>query len=162
MSFGFSFGKYLRENTSHLTVLRFWVVTPCRLVGSYKRFGEPLVSTFSETLISTDESTRRHNPEQCHLHRRENLKSNTVTCFTPLILYRNRIIIFLYGNKISEKQFCFRAMKSRNVIDENADVQTNSTVSYEKYQAADCMLGHELNGTRGRSDAVWYRHLVCA
>jgi hypothetical protein len=30
----------------------------------------------SETLLSTYESTRRHNPEQYHtLHRRENLKS---------------------------------------------------------------------------------------
>jgi hypothetical protein len=31
---------------------------------------------FSETLASTDESTRRHNPEEHHPHRRENLKSH--------------------------------------------------------------------------------------
>jgi hypothetical protein len=31
---------------------------------------------FSEMLASTDESTRRQNPEEHHPHRRENLKSH--------------------------------------------------------------------------------------
>jgi hypothetical protein len=55
------------------------------LVGRYKRFGgkyralkmEAVCS--SETLLSTYKSTRRYNPkdQHRHLHRRENLKSNT-------------------------------------------------------------------------------------
>jgi hypothetical protein len=55
----------------------FWVLASCRLVGRCQRFGETycliLSSTlkmetvcFSETLSSTDESTRRQNPEHHH------------------------------------------------------------------------------------------------
>jgi hypothetical protein len=40
--------------------LRFWVLTPCRL------FGAEETACFSETLVSTYKSTRRHNPEQQH------------------------------------------------------------------------------------------------
>jgi hypothetical protein len=37
--------------------------------------------SFSETLVSTYESARRHNPEEYHhLHRREDLKSQIVNC----------------------------------------------------------------------------------
>jgi hypothetical protein len=36
---------------------------------------------FFETLASTGESTRRQNPEEEHLHRRENIKSHIIkTC----------------------------------------------------------------------------------
>jgi hypothetical protein len=61
-----------------MTVL-FWVITLCRLVGRYYRCREtqPPSSAlkmetvrFSETLVSTYESTRRYNPEQ-HRHASE-------------------------------------------------------------------------------------------
>jgi hypothetical protein len=45
-----------------MMILLFWVVTPCRLVGLKME-----TVCFSETLASTDESTRRQNPEQ-HRH----------------------------------------------------------------------------------------------
>jgi hypothetical protein len=65
----------------------FWVVTPYVFVGRRQRFGETSVSIFSpedgdiifsEALISTYESTRRHNPEKQHrhLHRPANLKAH--------------------------------------------------------------------------------------
>jgi hypothetical protein len=52
----------------------FWVLAPCRLVGRCQRFGEAYTAVsiftaeageicFSETLASTDESTRRQNPK---------------------------------------------------------------------------------------------------
>lgn len=64
-----------------------WGVTPCTLAGRYRRFGETLVYTWLVGwLVSTEESTRRHNPEQqCrHLDSPENLKCNTVIRFTHL------------------------------------------------------------------------------
>jgi hypothetical protein len=45
----------------------FWVLTPCRLVGRHP------------TEASTDESTRRRNPEEHHNpHRRGNLKAHKI------------------------------------------------------------------------------------
>jgi hypothetical protein len=70
------------------TVLFFWVVTPCGLVGRYYSFGEHTVSIFrtsalkmetvcfSETSVSAYKSTRRYYPEDQHPRRRENLKSH--------------------------------------------------------------------------------------
>jgi hypothetical protein len=46
------------ENIHHELMLLFWVVTPCRLVGRYRRFGETYCL---HTQFSTYESTRRHN-----------------------------------------------------------------------------------------------------
>jgi hypothetical protein len=53
-----------------MSLLVFWVVTPCGLAGRYQRFEgsyslkmETMCS--SETLVST-ESTRRYNPEDKH------------------------------------------------------------------------------------------------
>jgi hypothetical protein len=64
-------------------MLLFWVLAPCRLVGRCQRFGESSALKmetvcFSETLASTNESTRRQDPEDHHHHphRRENLKSH--------------------------------------------------------------------------------------
>jgi hypothetical protein len=42
----------------------------------------------SETLVSTYKSTRRHNPEDQHLHRCEDVKSHTVFCLQFGILFR--------------------------------------------------------------------------
>jgi hypothetical protein len=56
----------------NMTMLFFWVVTPCGLVGRYKHFGETYnilkmeTVCFSETLVFIYESTRRHNPEEQH------------------------------------------------------------------------------------------------
>jgi hypothetical protein len=53
---------------------------------------------FSETLVSTYESTRRHNPEeQNHLNRRENLKSH------KLVLISNASYIIHTSHNISTK-----------------------------------------------------------
>jgi hypothetical protein len=50
-----------------MSMLIFWVVTPCGFIGRYRRFGEDdwiwSVCLF-ETVVSTCESTRRNNPEQ--------------------------------------------------------------------------------------------------
>jgi hypothetical protein len=52
-----------------MTMLFLWVVMSYRLVGRYQRFGETALNMetvcFSETLVSTYESTR-HNPEDQH------------------------------------------------------------------------------------------------
>jgi hypothetical protein len=60
----------------------FWVVTPCRIVGGYQRFGknEALkmeTVSFPETVVSAYESNQRHNPEKHrHPQHRKNLKSH--------------------------------------------------------------------------------------
>jgi hypothetical protein len=74
----------LIDVVNNLSILFFWVVTPCGLVGRYQRFGETyclrpqgwIGGCFSETLVSSHESTLCHNPEEQHRHvrRRENLK----------------------------------------------------------------------------------------
>jgi hypothetical protein len=50
-----------------LSVLFFWVLTPCGLLDSYQRFGESALKmeavSFSETLVPTYKSTLRHKPE---------------------------------------------------------------------------------------------------
>jgi hypothetical protein len=72
-------------------LLLFSVVTSCRLIGGYQRFGEthclhlqPLspsstlkmeIVCFSEMLVSTYGYTRCHNPEEQHSHWRERMKS---------------------------------------------------------------------------------------
>jgi hypothetical protein len=54
-------------------VTLFSVVTPCRRIGRYRRFGETSSGLnmetvcLSEKLVSTYESTRRHNPEKTSL-----------------------------------------------------------------------------------------------
>jgi hypothetical protein len=85
-----------------LSIVVFWVVTPCGLIGGYQRFGGTchfhfqrrshftsifrveVISTVkmdvirsSELLVTSYKTTRRHNPEyhSRHLHRHENLKS---------------------------------------------------------------------------------------
>jgi hypothetical protein len=49
-----------------MLMLLLWVVTPCGLVGRYQRPEVLKLETvcFSETLVSTDESARRHNLEE--------------------------------------------------------------------------------------------------
>jgi hypothetical protein len=52
-----------------LTMLLFWIVTPCGLVGRYQCFGETSALKkdtvcLSKTLVSTNESTWRRNPEE--------------------------------------------------------------------------------------------------
>jgi hypothetical protein len=59
------------------SIVIFWIVTPCRLVGGYQRFGDSTMKMeailFSETLVTTYTTTRRHNSEDhnLQLHRRE-------------------------------------------------------------------------------------------
>jgi hypothetical protein len=55
------------HTSSNLTMMLFWVVTPRRLVGTWRQYVSP-----------KPESTRRHNPEKQHRHphRRENLKTS--------------------------------------------------------------------------------------
>jgi hypothetical protein len=78
--------------TAEVSMAVSWVLTPCGLVDGYPRFGETYClhfqgeggDSFSETLASTYESTRRPNPEeQHHPHRRKNLKSRAASVFSP-------------------------------------------------------------------------------
>jgi hypothetical protein len=68
-----------------MSILFFWVVTPCRLVGRYQRFGGTTALKMkavcsSETLASTYKSAWHHNTEDQHrhFHHRENLKFEKV------------------------------------------------------------------------------------
>jgi hypothetical protein len=58
----------------------FWIVTPCCLVGGYKRS--------SETLVTIYKSTLSHKPEDHnqHLHRRENFTSRYNYCYCQQII----------------------------------------------------------------------------
>jgi hypothetical protein len=69
-----------------LSMLVFWVETPCGLAGRYQRFGgtyclhlRGYIETvcYYKTLVSNYKSTRHYNPkdQHRHLHRRENLTS---------------------------------------------------------------------------------------
>jgi hypothetical protein len=56
-----------------ITMLVFCIVRPCELVGTHQCFGgtsvlglKMLAVLFSDTLISTYKSTRRHNQEDQH------------------------------------------------------------------------------------------------
>jgi hypothetical protein len=84
------------------SLMMFCVSASCRLVGTCQRFRETYclylqpwrwlnmeTVCFSETLLSTDESTRRQNPEEQHRHPhcRENLKSHTVFLCLHAITY---------------------------------------------------------------------------
>jgi hypothetical protein len=59
----------------------FWVVAPCSLVEVYQRFRGPYclhnqgddellmeAEMTSETLVNFNQTTRRYNPEDSHLH----------------------------------------------------------------------------------------------
>lgn len=88
MPVSLSYGvEWFNATILRVVTILFWIATPCRLVDIHQRFGGtycPLFWTsslkmemvsFSETLISTYESTQCNNPEQhCYLHVRENLK----------------------------------------------------------------------------------------
>jgi hypothetical protein len=66
--------------TEHLIpMLVFWVTTPCRLVGKYRRFGGTNCLHF--------QFTRLYNPEDWHrhLHCRENVRSHMLC----VILYKD-------------------------------------------------------------------------
>jgi hypothetical protein len=82
-----------------------WVLASCRLVG--RRFGDTVC--FSETLASTDESTRRQNPEEHHhhLHRHENLKSH------PIIFIRHLIYSCHFGGKLKASLVMFPLVRFR-------------------------------------------------
>jgi hypothetical protein len=69
-----------KENRLRVLMLIFWAVTPCGLVDRYQRFrAEVEAVCFSETLVSTYKSTRRHNSdEHRHLHGRENIRPHTL------------------------------------------------------------------------------------
>jgi hypothetical protein len=56
-----------------MTMLLFWVVTPCRLEGMYKRFRGLKMEkvSVSETLVSTYEPTLRHSPEHREKKRKD-------------------------------------------------------------------------------------------
>jgi hypothetical protein len=78
----------------------FWILAPCRLDGKSQRFGETVpifraAARFSETLTSTDESTRRQNPVEHH-HQRD-------PCFDPLhteLLFRKTKYYRLYVHTV--------------------------------------------------------------
>jgi hypothetical protein len=63
-----------------VTMLFFWVVTSCRLVGRYQRFGGGhtvfIFRADGGSMFLRNDSTQRQNPEERHPHRRENLKSH--------------------------------------------------------------------------------------
>jgi hypothetical protein len=69
----------------HTRMAVIWAVAPCSLVEVHRRFrGLDLLiflmteaAKTSETLVNFYQTTRRYNPENCHLraHCRENLKS---------------------------------------------------------------------------------------
>jgi hypothetical protein len=61
------------RNRIHVVSMLFWVATPSGRTNVLE------IHTVSIFMVSTCESTRRHNPEQQHrhLHSRENLKSFT-------------------------------------------------------------------------------------
>jgi hypothetical protein len=65
----------IHGTVGNLSIMVFWVVTPCGLVALKM---EEIFS--SETLVSTYKSTRRHNPQDHHgyLRHRENLTSHIV------------------------------------------------------------------------------------
>jgi hypothetical protein len=61
-----------------ISIMVFWVVTPCGLAGTYHRFGgtycpEDGCSMFVQSLIFNYKSARRHNPKD--QHRQDFLKS---------------------------------------------------------------------------------------
>jgi hypothetical protein len=67
----------------------FWVLAPCRLVGRWQRFEETYCLHLQTwTLTSTDESTRRQNPEERNHdpHRHENLKSQNASIVSRIKL----------------------------------------------------------------------------
>jgi hypothetical protein len=84
----------------------FWVLASYRC----KRFGETFclhlqdeTVCFSETLASTDESTRRQNPDHHHhLHRRENLISQKLP---DLSVGRDKCIYNLVGKVLGNLSF---------------------------------------------------------
>jgi hypothetical protein len=60
-----------------MLMMILWVVTPCRLVDTYVREKHTISFFRSEVAMLGNVSTytRRHNPEERHRRRRENLKS---------------------------------------------------------------------------------------
>jgi hypothetical protein len=46
-----------------MTLLSFWVLTPCGLAGRYQHFGEILVSTYES--IQHNNSKEQHRPFSC-------------------------------------------------------------------------------------------------
>lgn len=74
----------LKTDPTVILCMVLWFLMPCGLVGRYRRFGEPYAGLnmrtvcFADTLVSTDESTRRQNPEHYSPHRQENLKSRYI------------------------------------------------------------------------------------
>jgi hypothetical protein len=75
------------------STLYLWVVMPCGRVGGYQRVGENALKMetvcFFETLVSTYQSTRRHNRKQ-YLHRREKLKSHLYSLFLQNCVSANK------------------------------------------------------------------------
>jgi hypothetical protein len=96
-----------------LTMLLFWVVTPCKLVRLKILKMETIC--FSESLVSIYESTRRHNPEQHrHLHRRENLRSHMLCAAwrtVPLVL---SYYVLQYGQLPVLPPFCHMSISTSN------------------------------------------------
>jgi hypothetical protein len=56
---------------------------------------------FSETLASTDESTRRQNPEDHHPHRHENLRSHN-TCYVFFVV-ETEFLNIIYINFVLQR-----------------------------------------------------------
>jgi hypothetical protein len=101
------------EVLTAVKMMMFWVVAPCRLVGRYHRFGGMKMETvcFSETLVSTYESTRRHNPEQQHHHCR-GLSRNKLKG-------QNSVVNVSYLNSVIVTRPHFNASLQRELIARN-------------------------------------------
>jgi hypothetical protein len=71
------------KHTQLVSMLVFWFVTPCELLGRYRRFGRTAMKVktvcSSTTFVSVYKSTRCCNPEeqQWHLHRCESVTSHS-------------------------------------------------------------------------------------
>jgi hypothetical protein len=87
-----------------MTMLFFWVLTSCTLVGRYQRFGETQTLSPSAFLVSTHEPTRCQSSEEQHSHsqRRENLKSHMGIKYVYHFRYSTCLIVtYTPGDDVS-------------------------------------------------------------
>jgi hypothetical protein len=89
--------------TAVITTMFFWVMTPCRLVGRYRRFRETCseslemkTACFSETFASTYQYAWRENPEDQNLQ---------ILAGPLLVLLKNRFSLSLFKYYISTSEF---------------------------------------------------------
>jgi hypothetical protein len=92
-AFSCLFVKTTRRRITFFIMMMFSVLASCRLVDRCQRFDSDLqieIICFSETLTSTDESTRRQSPQRPH--RRENLKYHNLFYTQRKMMLRTHVI----------------------------------------------------------------------